>query len=74
MTMNPSQVPGGLVGEGLYEGLTLRMGAGNGSSIGYELETVPLTTTRILGYTNPLIIDSVYTVGTGDMFSIKYGK
>ena len=71
MTMDASKVPGGLIGEGLFGGLTLRIGAGNGSAIGYELSAVPLTTTRVLGYTNPVIVDSIYTVGSGDMFSLR---
>ena len=74
LTMDSSKVPGGLIGEGLFGGLTLRIGAGNGSSIGYELTAAPLTTTRVLGYTNPVIVDSIYTAGSGDMFSFKYGN
>jgi len=71
MTMDSSQVPGGLIGEGLFGGLTLRMGAGNGSSYGYERNLKPLYVTRQIAYTNPVVLDSTATIASGEMFTFK---
>ena len=73
MVMDPKSVKGGIIGQALFEYATLKIGAGSGSHVGYEI--VPsemLWTTRMYGYTNPLIIDTAYTTGSGNMFSIKH--
>lgn len=73
MTLDSTKLNGGLVAEGLYGMITLKMGAGNGSAIGYELPfPTPLYyPVRFYPYTNPLILDTDYTIGSGQMFSIQ---
>jgi len=70
LTSNPSSVKGGLVGQGLFEMLTLKVGASSGSHMGYEIVPIEnIWLTRGYAYTNFLTYDTVYTVGSGQMYT-----
>jgi hypothetical protein len=71
MTMDASEIKGGLVGEGLFSMLTLKIASGSGSHVGYEI--VPksnIILTRGYAYTNFLTADTIYTVYMGEMYSV----